>query len=110
MLLARAGREEAFAALVRRHQGAALRVAARSLGGDAALAKEAAQRAFVELYRDKRKQCTLGVAMGAFIGGVALQSAARGDGRACGPAHLQPEPLAVRLTRSERGQCLGNWT
>jgi RNA polymerase sigma-70 factor (ECF subfamily) len=50
MLLARAGRREAFDVLVLRHQGPALKVAARYLG-DAAAAKDACQNAFVEVYR-----------------------------------------------------------
>ncbi len=50
MLLARGGRAEAFDALVRRHQARALDVAAKFLGSPA-VARDAAQAAFVELYR-----------------------------------------------------------
>jgi RNA polymerase sigma-70 factor (ECF subfamily) len=50
MLLARAGRREAFDVLVLRHQRGALAVAAKYLG-DAASAKDACQGAFVEVYR-----------------------------------------------------------
>ena len=51
LLLARGGREEAFAVVVRRHQEKVLRLASRYLGGDTELAEEAAQRTFVELFR-----------------------------------------------------------
>jgi len=50
MLLARAGRREAFEVLVLRHQGPALKVAAKFLS-DSASAKDACQNAFVEIYR-----------------------------------------------------------
>lgn len=50
MLLARGGVEEAFDALVRRHQGRVLQIAKKFLGSNA-LAEDAAQDAFVELYR-----------------------------------------------------------
>lgn len=50
MLLARGGVEAAFDALVRRHQGRVLQIAKKFLGSDA-LAEDAAQEAFVELYR-----------------------------------------------------------
>jgi RNA polymerase sigma-70 factor, ECF subfamily len=50
VLLARGGRREAFDTLVRRHQANVLRVAGRYLG-DAAAARDAAQNAFLELYR-----------------------------------------------------------
>lgn len=49
MLLARAGHSEAFDEIVRRHQGRAMRVAAKHLG-EAAAAREATQRAFVQVY------------------------------------------------------------
>jgi RNA polymerase sigma-70 factor (ECF subfamily) len=50
MLLARGGAHEAFDALVRRHQARTLRVAFRCLG-ETSLAADAAQNAFVALYR-----------------------------------------------------------
>jgi RNA polymerase sigma-70 factor (ECF subfamily) len=50
MLLARAGVEPAFEALVRRHQARMLRVAARYLGR-VDLAPDAAQNAFIEIHR-----------------------------------------------------------
>lgn len=50
MLLTRGGVEAAFDALVRRHQGRVLQIAVKNLGS-AALAEDAAQEAFVELYR-----------------------------------------------------------
>lgn len=50
MLLARGGVDEAFDALVRRHQAGVLKVAAKLLGRDD-LARDAAQRAFFEVYR-----------------------------------------------------------
>ncbi len=50
MLLARGGVEPAFDALVRRHQGRVLQIAKKFLGSSA-LAEDAAQDAFVELYR-----------------------------------------------------------
>lgn len=50
MLLARAGRRDAFDDLVRRHQGFALRVAYKYLGSSAG-ARDAAQSSFLELYR-----------------------------------------------------------
>jgi RNA polymerase sigma-70 factor (ECF subfamily) len=50
MLLARAGRREAFDVLVLRHQQAALAVAAKYLG-DWSAAKDACQNGFVEIYR-----------------------------------------------------------
>jgi RNA polymerase sigma-70 factor (ECF subfamily) len=50
MLLARGGLEAAFDTLVRRHQARALRVAARFLGRGA-LAPDAVQNAFLEIYR-----------------------------------------------------------
>lgn len=50
LLLARCGSRDAFDTLVRRYQPFALRVAARYLG-QAAAAKDAAQNAFVEVYR-----------------------------------------------------------
>jgi RNA polymerase sigma-70 factor (ECF subfamily) len=50
MLLARGGIGEAFDALVRRHQASVLRVAAKLLGR-VELAKDAAQRTFLEVYR-----------------------------------------------------------
>lgn len=50
MLLARGGVNPAFDELVRRHQGRVLRVAARYLG-DPVAARDAAQSAFIELYR-----------------------------------------------------------
>jgi RNA polymerase sigma-70 factor, ECF subfamily len=50
ILLARAGRREAFDNLVTRHQQAALMLARRYLG-DAARARDAAQNAFIELFR-----------------------------------------------------------
>jgi RNA polymerase sigma-70 factor (ECF subfamily) len=50
MLLARGGVDEAFDALVRRHQGGVLRVGAKLLGR-VELARDAAQRAFLEVYR-----------------------------------------------------------
>lgn len=43
--------EAAFAVLVRRHQAKVLRVCARSLGGDAALARDVAQATFIELHK-----------------------------------------------------------
>jgi RNA polymerase sigma-70 factor, ECF subfamily len=49
MLLARGGSTPAFDRLVRRYQERALRLATRNLN-DTALAREAAQRAFIELY------------------------------------------------------------
>lgn len=48
--LARAGQQRAFDELVRRHQRAVVRVAARLLG-DPQAARDAAQNAFVEVYR-----------------------------------------------------------
>lgn len=50
MLLARSGTSEAFDTLVRRHQAKVLRVAFRYLG-EASLAADAAQNAFVAVYR-----------------------------------------------------------
>lgn len=50
MLLARAGRDEAFDTLMRRHQRRALTVATRYLG-HRALAQDVAQSAFIELFR-----------------------------------------------------------
>lgn len=50
MLHARDGSSEAFDTLVRRHQGKALRVAFRYLG-ETSLAADAAQNAFVAVYR-----------------------------------------------------------
>ncbi len=50
MLAARRGEVEAFDALVRRHQGAALLVASKYLG-DAGLAQDVTQSAFLEVYR-----------------------------------------------------------
>lgn len=50
MQLARAGMNEAFDALVRRHQKRALRLALRYLG-QPALAQDAVQNCFVELYQ-----------------------------------------------------------
>lgn len=50
ILLARGGRPEAFDALVRRHQQQLLRTCFRILG-QRSLAEDAAQAAFVELYR-----------------------------------------------------------
>jgi RNA polymerase sigma-70 factor, ECF subfamily len=50
MLLARGGARGAFDTLVRRHQTRVLHVAARRLGGSAAAA-DAAQNAFLEIYR-----------------------------------------------------------
>jgi RNA polymerase sigma-70 factor (ECF subfamily) len=50
MLLARGGVAEAFDTLVRRHQAGVLRVAAKLLG-QVPLAKDAAQNAFLEIYR-----------------------------------------------------------
>jgi RNA polymerase sigma-70 factor (ECF subfamily) len=50
MLLARGGLDAAFDALVRRHQARALRVAARFLGRGA-LAPDAVQNTFLEIYR-----------------------------------------------------------
>ena len=50
MLLARGGVNEAFDALVRRHQVGVLRVAAKLLGR-VSMAKDAAQNTFVEIYR-----------------------------------------------------------
>jgi RNA polymerase sigma-70 factor (ECF subfamily) len=50
MLLARGGVNQAFDALVRRHQGGVLRVAAKLLGR-AELARDAAQKTFIEVYR-----------------------------------------------------------
>ncbi|MBS1151283.1 MAG: sigW 1 [Myxococcaceae bacterium] len=47
---ARRGRREAFDQLVRRHQGASLQLAWKYLG-DAALAKDACQAAFLEVFR-----------------------------------------------------------
>jgi RNA polymerase sigma-70 factor (ECF subfamily) len=50
MLLARGGLDAAFDAIVRRHQARALRVAARYLGR-IALAPDAVQNTFLEIYR-----------------------------------------------------------
>lgn len=50
MLLARGGVGEAFDTLVRRHQAGVLRVAAKLLGR-VELAKDAAQRTFLEIFR-----------------------------------------------------------
>jgi RNA polymerase sigma-70 factor (ECF subfamily) len=50
MLLARGGVNEAFDALVRRHQAGVLRVAGKMLG-QASLARDAAQSTFLEIYR-----------------------------------------------------------
>jgi RNA polymerase sigma-70 factor (ECF subfamily) len=50
MLLARGGVDEAFDALVRRHQTGVLKVAAKLLGR-VELARDAAQRTFLEIYR-----------------------------------------------------------
>ena len=50
MLLARGGVDEAFDVLVRRHQAGLLKVAAKLLGR-VDLARDAAQRAFFEVYR-----------------------------------------------------------
>jgi RNA polymerase sigma-70 factor, ECF subfamily len=53
MLLTRGGTQQAFDTLVRRHQLRALRVALRFLGEPTA-AKDAAQSAFLELYRARQ--------------------------------------------------------
>lgn len=50
MLLARGGQRDAFDTLVRRHQARALNVASKLLGSPS-LARDAAQAAFVELFR-----------------------------------------------------------
>lgn len=50
MLLARGGQRRAFDVLVRRHQAASLKLAARGLC-DTAAARDACQAAFLELYR-----------------------------------------------------------
>ena len=50
MLLARGGVDEAFDVLVRRHQAAVLKVAAKLLGRVES-ARDAAQRTFLEIYR-----------------------------------------------------------
>lgn len=52
MLLTQGGSRTAFDALVRRHQGRVLRLAARYLG-DVSLAKDVVQSAFLELFRSR---------------------------------------------------------
>lgn len=103
MLLSRGGHAGAFDVVVRRHQRRALAVAARYLG-DPSAASDAAQNAFLAIYRDRERYQARG-AFASYLYRVLLNQcrmagrAGRAEARMAAAAAL--EPIAASEANAE---------